>query len=84
MASGPAAAYRNGRHDPWNFVIHDMNLTGNDRAMIYGAMIWIAEKLSSEDGEHARGIWTKLGEMAFEMDIPAGPNDRVQPQPDRA
>ena len=61
-----------------------VDLTGDDRAMIYGAMIWIAEKLKSEDGEHARGVWTKLGKMAFEMERPADPNDRVQPQPDRA
>jgi hypothetical protein len=31
-----------------------VDLTGDDRAMIYGAMIWMAEKLKSEDGEHAR------------------------------
>ena len=55
-----------------------VNLTGDDRAMIYGAMIWIADKLNSEGGEHARGLWTKLGKMAFEMDRPATPNDRVQ------
>ena len=40
-----------------------VDLTGDDRAMIYGAMIWIADKLKSEDGEHARGVWTKLGKM---------------------
>ena len=61
-----------------------VDLTGDDRAMIYGAMVWMAEKLKSEDGEHARGVWTKLGQMAFEMDRPAGPNDRVQPPQDRA
>ncbi|TWG99371.1 conjugative transfer protein TraD [Mesorhizobium sp. J18] len=38
-----------------------VDMTGDDRAMIYGAMIWMAEKLKSEDGEHARGVWTKLG-----------------------
>jgi hypothetical protein len=31
-----------------------VDLTGDDRAMIYGALIWMAEKLNSEDGEHAR------------------------------
>jgi hypothetical protein len=29
-----------------------VDLTGDDRAMIYGALIWMAEKLKSEDGEH--------------------------------
>ena len=61
-----------------------VDLTSDDRAMIYGAMIWMAKKLNSEDGERARGTWTKLGKMAFEMERPANPNDRVQPQPDRA
>lgn len=45
-----------------------VDLTGDDRTMIYGAMIWIAEKLSSEGGERARGVWTTLGKMAFEME----------------
>lgn len=49
-----------------------VDLTGDDRAMIYGAMIWITEKLKSEDGERTRGVWTKLGKMAFEMDHPEG------------
>ena len=61
-----------------------VDLTGDDRAMIYGAMIWIAEKLKSEGGEQARDTWTKLGKIAFEMERPADPNDRVRPQPDRA
>ncbi len=46
-----------------------VELTGDDRAMIYGALIWIAEKLKSDQGEHARGVWTELGKMAFEMEL---------------
>ena len=61
-----------------------VDLTNDDRAMIFGAMIWMAEKLKSEGGEHARDTWTKLGKMAFEMERSAGSSDRVQPQPDRA
>ena len=56
-----------------------VDLTGDDRTMIYGAMIWVAEKLKSEDGEHARGVWTKLGRMAFEADRSADAHDRTQP-----
>lgn len=33
-----------------------VDLTNDDRATIYGAMIWIAEKLSSEGGERARRL----------------------------
>lgn len=43
-----------------------VNLTGDERATIYGAMIWMAEKLKSEDGERARGVWKRLGKMALE------------------
>ncbi|TXL70934.1 conjugal transfer protein TraD [Vineibacter terrae] len=45
-----------------------VDLTGDDRTMMYGAMIWIAEKLKSEGREHARDVWTKLGQIAFEAD----------------
>ncbi|WP_433850309.1 conjugal transfer protein TraD [Brucella pseudogrignonensis] len=61
-----------------------VDLTSDDRATIYGAMIWIADKLRSEDGKRARDTWTKLGKIAFEMDRPAGARDRIQPRQDRA
>ena len=43
-----------------------VDLTGDDRAMIYGALLWMADKLQSEDGEHARALWTAKGKQAFE------------------
>lgn len=33
-----------------------VDLTGDDRAMIYGALIWMADKLQSDQGEHARAL----------------------------
>jgi hypothetical protein len=42
-----------------------VDLTGDNRAMIFGALLWMADKLRSEQGEHARGVWTKLGKMVF-------------------
>ncbi|MDK4711043.1 conjugal transfer protein TraD [Rhizobium sp. CNPSo 4039] len=45
-----------------------VDLTNDDRTMIYGALLWMADKLNSDDAEHARGVWTKLGKMAFEAD----------------
>jgi Conjugal transfer protein TraD len=42
-----------------------MDLAGDDRAMIYGALLWIADKLKSEQGEHARTLWTEKGKQAF-------------------
>lgn len=61
-----------------------VDLTSDDRVMIYGAMIWMAEKLKSEDGEHVRGVWTKLGKIGFEMERPAAPNHKTQQRQDRA
>ncbi|MEF2071927.1 conjugal transfer protein TraD [Consotaella aegiceratis] len=38
-----------------------VDLTGDDRAMIYGALIWMADKLKSEEGERARSLWAGKG-----------------------
>jgi hypothetical protein len=43
-------------------------LTGDDRAMIYGALLWMADKLQGEDREHARSLWTAKGKQAFETE----------------
>jgi len=51
-----------------------VDLTGDDRAAILGAMIWAAEKLQSGDGEHARGVWNRLGRMAFDAEEAAARN----------
>jgi len=45
-----------------------VDLTDDDRALIYGALLWMAEKLESEQGAHAREIWTEKGRKAFEAD----------------
>ncbi|MFW7355178.1 conjugal transfer protein TraD [Ochrobactrum oryzae] len=45
-----------------------VELTGDDRAVILGALVWIAEKLRSDDGERASGVWATLGKMAFEAE----------------
>ena len=45
-----------------------VDLTGDDRAIIYGALLWMADKLRSEQGEHARAFWTKKGKQAFAND----------------
>jgi hypothetical protein len=43
-----------------------VNLTGNDRVMIYGALLWLADKLKSEQGQQARALWVAKGKQAFE------------------
>ncbi|MFE0017544.1 conjugal transfer protein TraD [Mesorhizobium sp. NPDC059054] len=42
-----------------------VDLVGDDRAMIYGAMLWIADKLQRDDGERARKLWAGRGKEAF-------------------
>jgi hypothetical protein len=45
-----------------------VDLTGDDRTLIYGALLWIAEKLRSDQGEHAREVWAGKGKQAFEVE----------------
>lgn len=45
-----------------------VDLTGDDRAMIYGALLWMADKLKNEDGERARTLWADKGKEAFEAE----------------
>ncbi|MEH3117222.1 MAG: conjugal transfer protein TraD [Methylorubrum populi] len=42
-----------------------VDLTGDDRAMIYGALLWMADKLKSEEGKRARELWAEKGRQAF-------------------
>jgi hypothetical protein len=45
-----------------------VELTGDDRAMIYGALLWMADKLKSDQGDRARVLWAEKGKQAFEAD----------------
>jgi hypothetical protein len=45
-----------------------VNLTGDDRAVILGALLWMADKLQSNQGEQARALWAAKGKQAFEAD----------------
>ncbi|UCI25822.1 conjugal transfer protein TraD [Mesorhizobium sp. B2-8-5] len=42
-----------------------VELTNDDRATIYGALIWIADKLRSEDDQRMRELWAEMGKEAF-------------------
>jgi hypothetical protein len=42
-----------------------VDLTGDDRAMIYGALLWMADELQSDQ---ARKLWAAKGKQAFEAD----------------
>jgi len=45
-----------------------VDLTGDDRATIFGALLWCADKLQSDQGERARALWAATGRQAFEAD----------------
>ena len=45
-----------------------VELTGDDRATIFGALLWSADKLKSDQGERARALWAAKGRLAFEAD----------------
>jgi hypothetical protein len=45
-----------------------VDLTGDDRAIILGALLWMADRLKSDQGEHARALWAAKGKQAFEAD----------------
>jgi hypothetical protein len=45
-----------------------VSLTGDDRAAIFGALLWNADKLQSDQGERARALWTAKGKQALEAD----------------
>ncbi len=49
-----------------------IDLTGDDRAIIYGALLWVADKLQSDQGEHVRAVWSAKGKQAFEDAGPVG------------
>ncbi|OZA00818.1 MAG: conjugal transfer protein TraD [Rhizobiales bacterium 17-65-6] len=45
-----------------------VDLTGDDRAMIYGALLWMAEKLQSDERDKALALWAAKGKQAFEAE----------------
>ena len=45
-----------------------VDLIGDDRATILGALLWMAEKLKSDQGERARAQWAAKGKQAFAVE----------------
>ena len=45
-----------------------VDLADDDRAMLYGAFLWMVDKLRSEDGARAAALWKRRGKNAFEAD----------------
>lgn len=61
-----------------------VKLTGDDRAMIYGALLWMAEKLKSEDAQRARELWAAKGREAFAAKQPTNSHDGPQSSQNKA
>ena|SRR3984885_11888905 len=45
-----------------------VDLTGDDRATILGALLWMADMLKSNQGERARALWAAKGKAAFALE----------------
>jgi hypothetical protein len=45
-----------------------VELTADDRGAILGALLWMADKLQSDQGERARALWAEKGKQAFAAD----------------
>jgi hypothetical protein len=52
-----------------------VELTGDDRATIFGALLWIADRLQSDQGERARVLWGAKAKQAFNADSAPEIND---------
>ncbi|WP_186400658.1 conjugal transfer protein TraD [Stappia sp. P2PMeth1] len=61
-----------------------VDLTNDDRAMIYGALLWMADKLRSEDCDRARKLWAEKGKQAFAAERAADVPASSLPQQDQA
>ncbi|WP_425647697.1 conjugal transfer protein TraD [Agrobacterium leguminum] len=44
-----------------------VDLTNDDRTVILGALVWMAEKLDSDDGERARELWATKGKRHLKV-----------------
>ena len=43
-----------------------VELTGDDRAILYGALLWMADKLKSDECDKAFALWAAKGLQGFE------------------
>ena len=50
-----------------------VDLTGDDRAVLYGAFLDIASMLQSENREDRMTLWRRRGSQAFKSDTDAPP-----------
>lgn len=49
----------------------------DDRAMLYGAFLWMAVKLRGDDGAHAAALWRRRGKRVFATETVSDDAERV-------
>lgn len=45
-----------------------VELARDDRALLYGAFLELADRLKAADGEHAGQLWRRRGQRAFAVE----------------
>lgn len=55
-----------------------VDLTGDDRATLYGAFLAIAGKLQGEYRDHTLALWKRKGKRTFEAEAEVAKDDRAQ------
>ena len=58
-----------------------VDLTGDDRATIFGALLWMADKLKSNQSKQARALWAAKGKGAFAVERVTDPPTISQETP---
>jgi hypothetical protein len=43
-----------------------VDLAGDDRTVIFGALLWMADKLQSDERDKALALWAAKGKQAFQ------------------
>jgi hypothetical protein len=61
-----------------------VELTGDDRAVIFGALLWMADKLKSDERDKALALWAAKGKQGFDAERASTPFTASQDQPDGA
>jgi Conjugal transfer protein TraD len=58
-----------------------VDLTSDDRTVIFGALLWMADKLQSDEREKALALWAAKGKLAFEAERASTNLTAAQDQP---
>ena len=57
-----------------------IDLTADDRAVLYGALLSVADRLSGEDREQALLLYGRRGRRTFDAEAGANDADRAEPR----